>query len=556
MPVQADHPDAAVKMMLRYRINQLRVRQLRVGLLVAIALLILGCFAAAPGLAAEMPAVAAAGYHHAISRPSATVQRQFDRGLLLIYGFNREAAARVFQTAVSLDPDCAICYWGMAYAIGAAGSGGMDQPRWQAAQVAIQQAISHSEGASPAERSWIAALARAYADGEATPQTAQRDYIQAMRTVVAEDPTDPDAATLLAAGLMDSVGWQVWSPTGELTSVGREVVTLLESVLQRYPHHPGALHIYIHAVEAQHPEWAIAVADRLRQLDLDIAHLIHMPSHIYLRVGRYADAIAVNQRAIAVADQTASDYAPTDVFAYAYRPHNYHFLWSIAMLTGQSALATQTAQQVAALVDQQLVRQPGYGTLQHYLALPLYTLVQFGQWEQILSQPPPDADLAYLTGVWHYARGRAQVGMGNLAAARQSWQQVRQLANSPALVGVTLWEVNRAADLLHIAADVLAGEMAAQQQDWPTAIQWLQQAIAREDALLYDEPPPWPSPVRRSLAAVLLAAGEPTQAAATYQADLRRYPANPVSSRGLAQSQAAMQTAAGQANGLPNSPIP
>jgi len=429
------------------------------------------------------------GFHHSISSQFQEVQHYFNQGLLLIYGLNGEAAMETFQAAIAVDPNCVLCYWGIAYALGGFKSTNLEPHRKQLVATALQQAIAHQSYASPAEQAWIQAFYDAF--------QGVTSVVTAMEKIVSQYPNDPDAATLLAMILMDQVKWQLWTVKGELTTIGHRILLILEGVLGKYPNHPGALHFYIHGVEPQHPEWGIPAADRLRTLSLNVAHLVHMPAHIYVRVGRYADALSVNQQAMAIAAQSASHYPSTSLFSYAYLPHNYHFQWHLAMVTGQKKLAEETAQQMVDLVDRQLVRQPGYGTLQHFLALPLYTKLQFGQWDEILTQSPPPIDLMYWRGVWHYARGSANLSRGKGEAALQEWHQLCHLIHHPDLNPITMWGVNSASDLLKIAAAVLRAKIAVQYHDWHRASLMFREAIDREDALKYDDPPAWTTPVRQ-----------------------------------------------------------
>lgn len=261
-----------------------------------------------------------------------------------------------------------------------------------------------------------------------------------------------------------------------------------------------------------------------------------MPTHIYLRVGRYNDAVLGNQQAIAVDKQYAAQHPTGGIYTLAYMPHNYHFLWDAATMAGQRQVALAAAQQTAAMVDLKLLREPGYGTLQHYISIPLYSLVKFGLWDKILTEPAPDSDLLYPTGVWHYARGMAFVAKGQLQNAQRELEQLRVIATNPALDKVTIWDINKTAALLQIGSEVLAGEIAAGLGNAEQAIYNLKQAVELEDNLSYDEPAPWYSPVRQSLAAVLLQVGHPAEAEQVYRADLAIYPNNCWSLHGLAQS--------------------
>jgi tetratricopeptide (TPR) repeat protein len=476
-------------------------------------------------------------YSHPISTRNPQTQRYFDQGLILSYGFNHAEALRSFQQAAELDRNCAICYWGMAYVLGPNINAAMEEGAVPTAWEAIQRATALAEFASPREQAYIAALATRYTAEPPADRTALNlAYANAMRQVAQQYPDDLDAATLFAEALMDTTPWDYWTEDGTPKPEGAEVIATLESVLNRDPNHPGALHLYIHAVEAERPELAAEAADRLRDLNINTGHLIHMPGHIYIRVGRYHDAVVANQQAAAADAYYAQQHDPEGIYPVAYMPHNHHFLWYAAVMSGEREVAMQAAQQTANLVDRALMQETGYGTLQHYAMLPLYTAVKFGQWDEILAQPAPSEELIYPTGVWHFARGMAYTARGQLRRATRELKTLKAIAANPALEDVTLWEINTTAHLLQIATAVLSGELAAKRGNLEAAIAHLQRGIELEDSLNYDEPAPWYSPVRQTLGAVLLAANRPEEAEQAYRDDLAEYPENGWSLYGLAQS--------------------
>lgn len=476
-------------------------------------------------------------YSHPISTTNSLTQRYFDQGLILSYGFNHTEAIRSFQQAAKLEPTCAICYWGMAYVVGPNINAAMEDAAVPTAWEAIQKALELSQYASPKEKAYIQALAQRYTSEPVEDRSALNlAYANAMRKVMQQYPDDPDAATLFAEAVMDTTPWDYWQESGELKPEGAEIVKTLESVLERNPNHPGALHLYIHAVEAKRPTLAAEAADRLRTLNIQTGHLVHMPSHIYIRVGRYHDAVVANQQAAEVDAAYAHLHNPEGAYRVGYMPHNHHFLWYAALLAGQREVALQAAQDTAALVDQSLIREPGYGTLQHYSVIPLYTYVKFGMWDAVLAAPAPDTDLIYPTGVWHFARGMAFAAQGQLQNAAQELESLKASSNNPALEGVTIWDINTTAHLLQIATQVLSGELAAKQGHYEQAIASLHKGIELEGTLNYDEPAPWYSPVRQTLGAVLLQANRAIEAEQIYREDLAIYPQNGWSLYGLAQS--------------------
>ncbi|BAZ12469.1 TPR repeat-containing protein [Calothrix sp. NIES-4071] len=478
-------------------------------------------------------------YHHPISTKSELAQRYFDQGLILTYAFNHDEAARSFRTAAEIDSSCAMCYWGIAIVKGPNINAAMEADAVPEARLALQKAIELSKNVTESEKGYIQALAQRYPSEEILADRKSFDiaYANAMRELHERYPTDLDAATLFAEAVMDTFPWDYWAADGKPRKETVEVLNALESVLKRNPDHPGANHLYIHAVEASpNPERGVQSADRLRNFATGAGHLVHMPSHIYIRVGRYQDAVIANQKAIAVDKEYMSQHKASGLYPLAYMPHNHHFLLASATMSGQSKLAIAAARDTATMADEKQMRVTGYETLQHYYAMPLYTLTKFGKWDEILKQSTPAPDLKYPQGVWHYARGMAFQGLGQLQQATQELEELRKIAEYPSLEKVTIWNINSAADLMQIASHVLAGEIAAKQGNYTKAIDHLKQGVALEDKLNYDEPATWYSPVRHLLGAVLLTANRPADAEKVYQEDLKHNPKNGWSLFGLAQS--------------------
>ncbi|MEO0928234.1 MAG: tetratricopeptide repeat protein, partial [Cyanobacteria bacterium J06643_13] len=359
-------------------------------------------------------------HHHAITTKSTPAKRYFDQGLVLAYGFNHAEAARSFRQAIKLDPNCAMCNWGLAYVLGPNINATMEDDAVPESYAAIQQAVKLSENSSEAEQAYISALSQRYTDKALEDRSAlDLAYAKAMAQVTREHPDDLDAATIYAEALMNTMPWDYWTEEGEPKPEAQKVLDTLESILEGEPNHPGANHLYIHAVEAVKPEQAISAADRLGDLVPGSGHLVHMPSHIYIRVGRYHDAAVANQKAIAVDKDYAAQCHAQGIYPLAYMPHNHHFLWFSAIMEGDSKLATEAGKNVAEMVDPDMMREPGMGTLQHFSIIPLFTMIRFGQWDEILATPQPDADLKYPTGVWHYARGLAFAAQGKITEAKQ-----------------------------------------------------------------------------------------------------------------------------------------
>ena len=471
-----------------------------------------------------------------ITTRSPEAQRFFDQGLVLSYGFNHGEAARAFREAIRLDPDCAMCHWGLALVLGPNINATMDAADAPEAYAAARSAMQLAQKATEKEQQYIAALTTRYvAEPAETRDSLDLAYADAMRMLARRYPQDDDAATLFAEALMDTTPWDYWTD-GAPKPVTEEILSTLESVLKRNPEHPGANHFYIHTVEALRPEMGVDAADRLGRLVPGAGHLVHMPSHIYLRVGRYHDASLANEKAIAADDSYATQCRTQGMYPLAYMPHNHHFLWAAATLEGRSGIAIAAASHMAATANHEKIREAGYGTIQHFWITPLYCWTRFGKWDRILSQPAPPDDLLYPKGVWHYARGIALVRGKQLAEAAEELRRLQAIAETPELKAVTIWDINSTQDLLRIAVEVLAGELEAARGLIPKAVARLRKAVELEDGLNYDEPPPWHQPVRQSLGAILVEAGQPVAAEQVYHEDLERFPENGWSLYGLAQS--------------------
>jgi tetratricopeptide (TPR) repeat protein len=479
--------------------------------------------------------------HHPVTTKNKIAQRYFNQGLVLSYGFNHKEAERSFREAARLDPDCAMAWWGAALVIGPNINAAMEDTEVPNAYAAIQKALALAPKASEKERAYINALAKRYAaEPVENRKPLDEAYAAAMREVAQQYPEDADAAALAAEALMDLHPWDFWEKDGRPKSWTPEIIEVLEAALTRWPNHPGVNHFYIHTVEAsKNPGRATAAADRLGDLVPGAGHLVHMPGHIYIRTGRYNEAVIANEKAIKADGDYITQCHAQGLYPVAYMPHNHHFLSASATMSGQSEKAIYAARYMAEHQDHDMMRQPGYGTLQHFTTIPLYSLAKFGRWEEILKEPAPAEDLRYPTGIWHYARGMAYTRTNRLKEAAQELEKLQTIAADTALKKVTIWDLNTTYQLLQIAREMLAGEMAAKQRDFNTAVGHLQKAVAMEDELTYDEPPPWYAPARHNLGAVLLEAGRAAEAEKVYREDLEKYPENGWSLSGLQQSLAA-----------------
>jgi len=475
---------------------------------------------------------------HQITTKSEMGQRFFNQGLTLAYGFNHKEAQRAFREAARLDPDCAMAYWGIALVQGPNINAAMDNADVPSAYEAMQKALALVPQAGEQERAYIEALAKRYAPQPVDDrQPLDIAYADAMREVAKRFSDDPDAAALFAEALMDLHPWKYWEKDGAPKTWTPEIVNTLEAGLQRWPKHPGFNHFYVHAVEASpNPNRAMASADLLRNLVPNAGHLVHMPAHIYIRTGRYHDAVVANETAIKADSNYITQCHAQGMYPVAYVPHNHHFLSAAATMAGQGQKAISAARHMAMHQDSSLMRQPGYGTIQHYTTIPFYAMVKFGKWDEILQEPVPASDLTYPTGVWRFARGMAYARTNQFDNAAQELEKLKAIAADTTLRHVTIWDINTTYDLMQIAAETLAGELAAKRGNYKKAIAHLQDAVRFEDDLTYDEPPPWYTPARHNLGAVLLEAGRTKDAEKIYQEDLQKYPENGWALYGLHQS--------------------
>ncbi len=502
---------------------------------------ILTALVAGPSTALDKPfapKLEGLGSHtHPVTTASPQAQQFFDQGLILSFGFNHKEAARSFRQAQAIDSECAMCYWGEALVLGPNINAGMDAADNPRAYETAQQAMALKEQATEPERAYIEALATRYAkDAPDDRSPLDLAYAQAMGEVAKRFPDDADAASLYAEALMDTMPWRYWEPDGSPKPATVILIATLESVLAAHPDHPLANHLYIHAVEKVQPERAIAAADRLRDLVPGAGHLVHMPGHIYIRVGRYADAIVANEKAILADNAYIAQCHAQGLYPVAYVPHNHHFLAASASFIGDRDKALAAALHMRSHQDTKLMRQPGYATLQHYWSMPYFVWVRFGSWDALLAEPAPADDLIYPTGIWSYARGLAQVREGNLDAAEASLKRLTDIADDPEMAATRLWETNTMAQILAISREVLAGEIALARGEHEKAIGHLEAAVRLEDALIYVEPSDWYVPSRHNLGAALLAAGRPAEAETVYRKDLEVYPSNGWALMGLEQS--------------------
>ena len=469
-----------------------------------------------------------------VSTRNAQVQAFINQGLNLAWAFNHAEARRAFREAARLDPSLAMAYWGQALVLGPNINALMAPNEEPGALELVRKAASLAAGASPREQALIGALLKRYSGDTEQRKTNDHAYADAMRAVHAQFPQDQDIAMLYVESMMDLRPWGYWMPDGEPHEGTAEIVALVEQVIARNPQHPGALHLHIHLLEpTPTPERAERSADTLMRLMPAAGHLLHMPSHIYQRVGRYADAIRSNQLAVAADEDYITQCRAQGFYPMAYYPHNIHFLWFSAMFDGQLAIAREAGRKVASKIDDAtLVQMP---MLAGFRVVPYWTLLRFGQWDEMLKEPAPPSDNAYLIGSWHYARGQAFAATGRLAEAKAELAALEKTLQDPALAQ-PLFSPNTARAILSVGAPSLAGEIAAAEKRFDDAVAHLELAVRLEEALVYTEPSEWAFPPRHALGSVLLAAGRAGEAENVFWQDLKRHRENGWALTGLAQA--------------------
>jgi len=482
-----------------------------------------------------------------ITTSSPEAQEYFLQGLGWCYGFHHEEALRCFAAAAAADPACAMAYWGLAYAAGPhINNMAMSPDAAEKAHEAANRGLLLAPTTSPKEQAMLAAIARRYAlPAPEDRSELDRDYAAAMREVYAAHGADPDVAALFAESLMNLRPWDLWQQDGSPQPETPEILAVLEKLLAAHPDHAQANHLYIHAVEASpQPERALAAAERLGSLAPAAGHLVHMPSHIFIRVGRYEAAAAANRAAIEV-DHRIVQRTGREGFYELYRAHNFHFLVYAAMFAGRDVEAIATADQLVQELPVEVVQAiPEF--LEGFLAVPIHARVRFGRWDELLAMPEPPEWQLGTRAMWHYGRGVALASRGDTAAA------TRELASFEAAVAEVpeSWTIgnNTARTVLAIGRDFLEGEVAFRRGDSVSAFAALRRATARNDELRYDEPWGWMMPPRHALGALLLESGATAAAAAVYREDLLVHPNNGWALHGLAEAQRGLGQDADAAN--------
>lgn len=467
-------------------------------------------------------------HHFPVTTSSKLAQEYFDQGVILTYGFNHEEAFRSFKEVARLDSNCAMAYWGMAYVLGPNINLPMDSGVVHSAYEAIQKAISLLDNKTQREKDYVMALSKRYSSEKLKDRSPlDQAYSDAMRDLANKYPDDLDASTMFAESIMDIHPWDYWLKDGTPQPWTSEILSTLESVIEKDSTHHGANHLYIHTVEAsKNPERGLNSAERLKFLAPGAGHLVHMPAHIFIRVGKYHEGSLANLRAVKSDEAYINQCNQQGFYPLSYYPHNYHFLWATATLEGDSKTAIDAAIKTSQKPPDSLMDVCGYQTLQHFAAIPLYAYVTFGKWDEILKYQEPQDKRPYSKAVWHYARAMALIAKNNLADAQKEISELKILRNNKSIDALAIWGINSAGNLIKIAYEVASGELEAKKKNYPKAISYLKKAVELEDQLRYDEPPTWFYPCRQNLGAVLIEAGKYAEAQKVYEESLKEVPEN------------------------------
>ncbi len=474
--------------------------------------------------------------HFKISTQNERVQAFFNQGVKLSYAFNHAESHRSFLEAARLAPNIAMNYWGQAFALGPnINDPQPDEERKKKCNEAIAKALKLMSSSSAKEKALITALASRYSE-DLTKDIGELNmaYMNAMAEVVKKYPNDANIQVLYAASVMNTVPWNYWDKEGKPSPNIEQAKTALEKAMKLEPKNPGSHHYYIHMVELPYPDMGIESADQLASLMPGAGHIVHMPSHIYIRVGRYKDAVEVNKTAILADEDYISQCFSQGLYPLAYYPHNIHFLWSAASLVGESKTAIDAAKKTAEKVPVGELETLTF--LQDFAATPLLAYTRFGKWNEILTVPAPNSSIKHLSLIRHYARGIAFIRKGNIQEAQEELDAIATLKNDPELENLVATANNNSKSIATIAYDVVAGELAALKGNYSSAIKHLKNAVRNEDKLVYTEPAAWHIPTRQNLGTILLKANKYAEAEKVFKEDLVTLRQNGWSLTGLQQS--------------------
>lgn len=463
-------------------------------------------------------------HYYTISTSSEEAQIFFNQGLNLTYAFNHAEAHRSFMEASRLDPSSAMAYWGQAYALGPNINDQFpDRERREKSYQAIQKAKNLASRSTVKEQALINALTYRYSKDSVDISLLNMTYMNEMAKVAEQFPNDAEVQTLFAAAVMNTVPWNYWDKEGKPSPNIAEAKAALEKAMEINNDHPGANHYYIHMVELPKPDLGIPSADRLNGLMAGAGHLVHMPGHIYMRVGRYEDAVIVNEAAILADEDYISQCYAQGLYPLSYYPHNIHFLWSAATMLGDSEMAIDAARKTAEKVPVSLLKESRF--FQNFASTPILAYTRFGKWNEVLTMPDPGDELGYMKLIWHYSRGIAFLRKDNLKDAQEELDFIAARNKELEYENIS-----------KVAYEVLAGEVEAAKGNQSKAIEHLRNAVSYEDELPYDEPAVWYIPTRQTLGALLIKDGKYKDAEIVYLEDLDYYRANGWSLIGLYQS--------------------
>lgn len=460
-------------------------------------------------------------------------QQFFNQGLRLTYGFNHSEALRAFKESARLDLENPMAYWGWALVLGPNLNLPMQEDVEAQAFEAMQNALELKDKATEKEQAYIDALATRYSDDEeADRKELNLAYSKAMEALHQAYPDDNNAATLYAASLMNLSPWNYWQKDGSPRENTPTILSILEAAIERDPEHTGAIHYYIHLMEANHPKDAEPAAELLASLAPKAGHLVHMPAHIYMRLGRYKDSYDTNAKAVDADEGYIASCSAQGIYPLGYYPHNIHFMVWSAMYEGRRDETLSLARKVASKIPDH-IDEKNWSSYELFRSQPFYAMVRFGMWDEVLVEPKPIEKSQFMTGIWHYSRALAYMHQGNARAAKREWKSLEKIRG-----GIKDADGRRGGygTLLLIASEIIQGELDAAGGHYAKALSHLERGVRLQDSLGYSEPPAWYFPVRHVLGAVLIEAGHPDEAEVVYWADLRDYPDNGYALFGLEQS--------------------
>jgi tetratricopeptide (TPR) repeat protein len=464
--------------------------------------------------------------HYAVTTRSAAAQKYFNQGLTLLYAFNHGEAGRSFMEVIRLDSTCAMAWWGLGMVLGPNYNAPLNPSSLQEINNAMDKAVKFSANASPKEKALIYALSKRFPRSEVKDMAPYNaEYAQAMKTAYEQFPGDMDIATFYADALMNEHPWDLWERNGAAKPWTPRITEVLEKIITKDPRHAGANHMYIHAIEASpEPGKALPSADKLQELIPAAGHLVHMPSHIYIRTGHYHKGVLTNEKATAVDSTYVAQCKAAGFYPMLLYPHNIHFMAACAFLEGNSKKALDAAWMVSRKADKKYLHE--LATVQHYYIIPYYVMVHMAKWNDILNLPIPGESLKYPRAIWHYARGMAYAAKNDLDNAARELAAIKKYTEDESLKSFRIWDVNSAHEIISIAALVLESEIASFKKQYDQSVALLQKAVGIEDGLMYQEPPDWFFSVRQSLGHVLVQAGRFAEAEKIYHEDMRTYPEN------------------------------